>query len=88
MQQKGPPTWEALFVECRLATSLCALDLAGLHAAGADVGLADMALGVADGDLLDVRTEDAVGDLVRVADIAACYGVLTADFTYFRHCFS
>ena len=40
--------------------TLRADDLAGLHAARADVSLADMALRITDRDLLDVRAEPAV----------------------------
>ena len=54
-------------------------DLAGLHAAGADVGLADVALLVADRDLLHVRTEHAVGHAMRVADATTSDGCFTAD---------
>ena len=43
---------------------LGALHLAGLDAVGADVGLADMALRIADRDLLDVRAEPTVGHTV------------------------
>ena len=60
-------------------------DLAGLHAAGADVGLADVALLVADRDLLHVRTEHAVGHAMRVADATARRGRLTANFANLRH---
>ena len=60
-------------------------DLASLHAARADVGLADMALLVADRDLLHVRTEHAVGHAMRVADATASRGRLTANFANLRH---
>ena len=64
---------------------LGALDLAGLHAARADVGLAHVAALVADGDLLDVGLEPTVGHAVRVADITASGRLLAADFTDLRH---
>lgn len=67
------------------AKALRAGDLAGLHAAGADVGLADVALLVADRDLLHVRTEHAVGHAMRVADATARRGRLTANFANLRH---
>lgn len=64
---------------------LRAHDLAGLHALGADVGLADMAVRLANRDLLHVRAEDAVRHAMRVADVAAGNGMLAADFTNSRH---
>ena len=64
---------------------LCALDFASLHALGADVGLAHMTLAIADGDLLDVRAEHAVGHAMRVADAPASNRLLTADFANLRH---
>ena len=67
------------------AKVLRAGDLAGLHAAGADVRLADAALLVADGDLLDVRTEGAVAYAMRVADATTSNRCLTADLAYFGH---
>ena len=63
---------------------LGARDLAGLEAGGADVHLAAMTVDD-DVDTLDVRTELAVGDAVRVADGTAGDGVLTADFANFGH---
>lgn len=63
---------------------LGARDLAGLEAGGADVHLATMTVDD-DVDALDVRTELAVGDAVRVADGTAGDGVLTADFANFGH---
>ena len=65
---------------------LGALDLASLHAAGADVGLADMAVLVANRDLLDVGLEPAVRHAMRMADVTASRRLLAADFTNFRHC--
>ena len=64
------------------AKVLRAGDLAGLHALGADVGLADMALGVLDGDLLDVGTEPTVRHAVGMADVTTGNGALTADFAF------
>ena len=64
---------------------LGALDLAGLHATRANVSLAHMALGVADGDLLDIGLEPTVRNAVRVADITTCSGLLAAYFTNLRH---
>ena len=64
---------------------LRALDLASLHAARADVGLADAALLVADGDLLDVRTEHAVGHSMRVADATTERRGFAANFANLRH---
>ena len=56
---------------------------------GADLVLvrvvADMALLVADRDLLHVRTEHAVGHAMRVADATARRGRLTANFANLRH---
>ena len=66
---------------------LGALDLASLHAAGADVGLANTALLVANGDLLDVGLEPAVRHAVRVADVTTSRGLLAANFTNLRHCY-
>ena len=64
---------------------LRARDLAGLHAARADVGLAHMALLVANRDLLDVGLEPAVCHAVRVADVTAGGGLLAANFANLRH---
>ena len=64
---------------------LGALDLAGLHAAGADVGLADMAVLVANRDLLDIGLEPAVRHTVGMAHIAACRGLLPANLANLRH---
>ena len=59
-------------------------DLAGLKAGGADVHLTTLA--VDDNvDTLNVGTELADGDAVRVADRATSNGVLTADFANFGH---
>ncbi len=68
-----------------LRKRLGALDLAGLHAAGADVGLAHSTLGVANRNLLNIGTEGAVGDFVGVADAATGDWVLSADLANFRH---
>ena len=65
--------------------ALGALDLASLHAGGADVGLADAALLVADGDLLDVRAEHAVGHSMRVTDATTERRGLAANFANLRH---
>ena len=62
------------------ACLLGAGDLAGLQAARADVGLTDMALGILDGDLLDIGTKDPVGHAMGVTDVAARRRVLSADF--------
>ena len=64
---------------------LCALDFASLHALGADVGLAHMTLAIADGDLLDVRAEHAVGHTVRMGHATTGNRLLTADFADLRH---
>ena len=64
---------------------LCASDLAGLKAARADVCLAHPAVGLLDGDLLDVGAEDAVGLQMGMADVLTCRRVLAADFTYLGH---
>lgn len=64
---------------------LCAFDLSCLHAACADIGLAHMAALVADGDFLNVGLEPAVRDAVRMADVTACRGLLTADLANLRH---
>lgn len=62
-------------------------DLAGLKAGGADVHLATLAVDD-DVDTLDVGTELADGDAVRVADRATSNGVLTADFANFGHVYT
>ena len=67
------------------ALLLGALHLSGLHAGGAHVGATDMALRVANGDLLDVGTEHAVAHTVRVADATTSNRCLTADLAYFGH---
>lgn len=67
------------------ALLLGALHLSGLHAGGAHVGATDMALRVANGDLLDVGTEHAVAHTVRVADATTGNRVLTANFANLRH---
>ena len=64
--------------------TLCALDLAGLHALGAYVCALYLAVNL-DGDLLDVRTEGAVAYAMRVADATTSNGCLTADLAYFGH---
>lgn len=68
-------------IACR--ARLCALDLSSLHAAGADIGLANLTLGITDSDLLDVGTEDPVGDLVGVANVVTRHRVLAANLAYF-----
>ena len=40
---------------------------------------------VVDGDLLDVRTIHAVGHAMGMANITACNGALSADFTNLGH---
>ena len=65
--------------------TLCALDLACFHAAGADVGLANVAVLILDGDLLDVGAEPAVRDAMRVADVAPSRRLLAANFANLRH---
>ena len=59
-------------------------NLAGLQAIGAHVHLATVTVDH-DVDTLDVGTERAVGDAVRVADRATSNGVLTADLANFGH---
>ena len=66
---------------------LGALDLAGLHAARADVSLAHVAVFVADGNLLDVGLEPTVGHAMRVADVTTSSRLLAANFTNLRHCY-
>lgn len=68
-----------------LVSLLGAGNLAGLEARGADVHLLLVAVHD-DGDVLDVRTELAVGDAVRVADRTTGDGVLAADGANLRHC--
>ena len=75
------PLGREVFRRC----GLCAFDLASLHAGGADVGLADAALLVADGDLLDVRAEHAVGHSMRVTDATTERRGLAANFANLRH---
>ena len=64
---------------------LCANDLAGLQALGANVSLVLIAILLNDGDLLDVGTEGTVGDTVGVADAATSGGVLTTNRANLRH---
>ena len=73
--------------QCSEKTGEClsALDLTSLHAVGADVSLANMALCVLDGNLLHVRTEGTVGHAVGVADATTSRGGLTANFTNLGH---
>lgn len=59
---------------------LCALDLSGLQAAGANASLAHISLIVADGDLLHVWVEGTIGYAMGVAYAASSYRVLTANF--------
>lgn len=82
--QKSPR--RGLF-QCSKKTGEClsALDLASLHAVGADVSLANLALCVLDGNLLHVRTEGTVGHAVGVADATTSRGGLTANFTNLGH---
>ena len=63
---------------------LSAGNLAGLEALGADVLLEDMAV-FDNGNLLHVGCEHAVGDAMRMADVATGDRCLTADFTNFGH---
>ena len=64
---------------------LGALDLAGLHARGADVGLTHAALRVLDRDLLHVRTEHTIRHAMGVADATTSNRGLTANFANLRH---
>ena len=74
------------FFVCAFAREcLCALDLASLHALRANVGLADMTLGILNRHLLDVGTEYAVGNAVGMADVSTGNRGLAADFTYLGH---
>ena len=65
--------------------NLGALDLAGLHATGADVGLTDMAVVVTDGDFLDIGLEPTVRHAVRMAHVTTGRGLLTANLANLRH---
>ena len=76
---------EAGFSSCKQTGSLGPLDLAGLHAARADVGLAHMTALVANRDFLDVGLEPAVRHAVRVADVTAGGRLLAANFANLRH---
>jgi hypothetical protein len=67
-----------------MCDALCASDLAGLHALGADLHPLDVTVDDSR-DLLDVGTEDTVGHPVRVADVTARHGVLATDFADLRH---
>ena len=49
------------------------------------MGTTDMAVGLLDGDLLDVRTERTVRDAVGVADATTSRGCLTANFANLGH---
>ncbi len=57
--RKSPPK-RAFTFSTSWFGELSALDLTSLHAAGANVGLADMTLFVTNGDLLDVRPKPAI----------------------------
>lgn len=63
---------------------LTALDLAGFHALRADIHLLRRAIDH-DRHLLDVRMEHAIGDTVRVADVATRGGMFTAHAADLRH---
>lgn len=67
-----------------LEPKLCANDLAGLQALGADVGLADMAV-VVNRDFLHIGAERAIGYLMRMADATTGNRSLTANFANLRH---
>ena len=84
MAQKRVPCWGTLHA-AEGKSPLCALHLAGLHALGADVGLAHMAVLILDGDLLDVRTERAVRDAMGVADATTSNRGFTANFANLGH---
>ncbi len=84
-RQRRKPAYAGFLAADLRVFALCALDLAGLHAARADVSLAHMAVLVADGNLLDVGLEPAVRYAVRMADVAAGRGLLTADLANLRH---
>ena len=87
LQQRQKARRCGLFSVLQRDAGLGALDLAGLHAAGANVGLADMAALIADGDLLDVGLKPTVGHAMRVAYITSSGRLLAANFTNFRHCY-
>ena len=57
---------------------LPAYDLAGLEALRAHVGFVGMAI-FDDGDLLDIRADDAIRHTMRVADIATSRRMLATD---------
>ena len=63
---------------------LCALDLAGLHALGANVSALYFTVNL-DGYLLDIRTEGTIAYAMGVADATTSAGCLTADLANFGH---
>lgn len=65
-------------------TPLSALDLASLHALGANISTLYLAVNL-DGDLLDIRTEGTIGNAVGVADVTTSARCLTADLTNLGH---
>ena len=67
-----------------VAYTLCAFDLASLQALGANVSLAHMTV-LANGHLLHVGAEGAIGHTMAMADAAPSAGSLAANFTYLRH---
>ena len=64
---------------------LSAFDLAGLHATGANISLADMTVFIADRDFLNVGLEPTIGYAVGVADIASRRRSLAANLANLRH---
>ena len=57
---------------------LSADDLTSLHALGANVGLANLAV-IRDGDLLNVGAIYAIGHTMGMADVTARVGTLATD---------
>lgn len=68
----------------KIQRTLCALDLSSLHALSANVSTLHFAVYL-DGNLLDVGTEGAVADAMRVADATTSAWCLTADLANFGH---
>ena len=84
-RQRRKPAYAGFLADDLRAFTLCALDLSGLHAARANVGLADVAVLVSNRDRLNIGLEPAVRHAMRVADVAASGRLLAADFTNLRH---
>ena len=70
------------FFICYIRGLLCLDHLSGLEAAGADPGLTNITVGIADGYLLNIRSEGSVAHPMRVADATTGNRMLSAYFAY------